>query len=218
MPSDAKMLAVMGDTFALAPDETATKIQHDLSELRTFGSGLIKDRTRIMSRLKTQTLSIICRQRKARLVHINKQIAEIDAEVDRLINSNDTLAHSMKILRSILGIGAVCASIILIEMPEIGSMDRKQVASLTGVAPMTRQSGQWRGKSFNQGGRKVVRDALYMPALVAMRHNPDLKEKYRAMIKAGKQPKVALTALMRKLIQLANALIKADRNWAKKEA
>ena len=71
------------------------------------------------------------------------------------------------------------------------------------------QSGQWRGKSFIQGGRKVVRDALYMPALVAMRFNPDLKAKYQAMIKAGKPPKVALTALMRKLIELANALIKA---------
>jgi transposase len=190
---DAKMLAVMGDAFGLKPDEPATKTQHDLSELRAHRSELIKDRTRIMGRLKIQTLSITCRQSKARLVHVNKQIAEIDAEGDRLINSNDTLAHSMKILRSIPGIGVICASTILIEMPEIGSMDRMQVASLTGGAPMTRQSGQWQGKSFIQGGRKVVRDALYMPALVAMRHNPDLKAKYHAMIKAGKPPKVALT-------------------------
>ena len=215
---DAKMLAIMGDAFALEPDEPATKIQHDLKELRTFRSGLIKDRTRILTRIKTQTLSITCRQSKSRLVQLDKQIVEIDAEVERLINSNDTLAHSMRILRSIPGIGAVCASTILIEMPEIGSMDRKQVASLTGLAPMTRQSGQWRGKSFIQGGRKIVRNALYMPALVAMRHNPDLKAKYQAMIKAGKPAKVALTALMRKLIDLANALIKANRNWVKKAA
>lgn len=215
---DAKMLAIMGNAFALEPDEPTTKLQHDLSELRTFRSGLVKDRTRILSRLKTQTLSITCRQSKSRLVQLDKQIVEVDAEVQRLINSNDRLAHSMKILRSIPGIGAVCASTILIEMPEIGSMDRKQVASLTGLAPMTRQSGQWRGKSFIQGGRKVVRDALYMPALVAMRHNPDLRAKYQAMIKAGKPPKVALTALMRKLIELANTLIKANRNWVKKTA
>ena len=128
------------------------------------------------------------------------------------------MAHSMKILRSIPGIGEICAATILIEMPEIGDMDRKQVASLTGVAPMTRQSGQWRGKSFIQGGRKVVRNALYMPALVAMRFNPDLKAKYQAMINAGKPPKVALTALMRKLIELANALIKANRLWVNKYA
>jgi transposase len=215
---DAKMLAVMGNAFVLDPDEPATKLQHDLKELRAFRSGLIKDRTRIMSRQKTQTLSIICRQSKARLAQVDKHIAEIDVEVNRLIQSSDTMARSMKILRSIPGIGAVCASTILIEMPEIGRMDRKQVASLTGVAPMTRQSGQWRGKSFIQGGRKVVRNALYMPALVAMRFNPDLKVKYQAMIKTGKPPKVALTALMRKLIELANALIKADRKWEEKRA
>ena len=200
---DAKMLAAMGNAFALQPDEPATKIQHDLKELRSFRSGLIKDRTGIMSRLKTQALPITCRQSKTRLAQVDKQIAEINPEIDRLINSNVRLAHSMKILHSIPGIGAVCAATILIEMPEIGNMDRKQVACLTGVAPMTRQSGQWRGKSFIQGGRKVVRDALYMPALVAMRFNPDLRAKYQAMIKAGKPPKVALTALMRKLIELA---------------
>ena len=78
---------------------------------------------------------------------------------------------------------------------------------------MTRQSGQWRGKAFIQGGRKHLREALYMPALVAARFNPDLKAKYQAMITAGKPPKIALTALMRKLIELANTLIKANRNW-----
>lgn len=215
---DAKMLAVMGNAFALIPDEPATKIQHDLKELRSFRSGLVKDRTSIMSRLKNQNLSITRRHSEARMAQVDKQIAEINAEIDRLINSNDTLSHSMKIIQSIPGIGAICAATILIEMPEIGTMDRKQVASLTGLAPMARQSGQWRGKSFIQGGRKTVRDALYMPALVAMRHNPDLKAKYQALIKAGKPPKVAITALMRKLIELANALIKADRNWIQKGA
>jgi transposase len=75
---------------------------------------------------------------------------------------------------------------------------------LTGVAPMTHQSDQWCGKSFIQGGRKGVRDALYMPALIAMRFNPDLMAKYQAMIKAGKPPKLAINALMRKLIERAN--------------
>jgi transposase len=215
---DAKMLATMGLAFALEPDTSTTKLQHDLKELRAFRSGLIKDRTRIIARLKTQTLAITRRQGKVRLTQVEKQIAEIEAEIASLIQSDDTLAQSMKILLSIPGVGAVCASTILIEMPEIGTMDRKQVASLTGVAPMARESGQWRGKSFIQGGRKVVRDALYMPALVAMRFNPDLKAKYQAMIKAGKPPKVAITTLMRKLIELANILIKENRNWVKKGA
>ena len=95
-------------------------------------------------------------------------------------------------------------------------MTRKQIASLAGLAPMTRQSGQWRGHAFIQGGRKFLRDALYMPALVAARHNPDLREKYQNMITAGKPAKVALTALMRKLIELANALVQQDRRWTPK--
>ena len=78
---------------------------------------------------------------------------------------------------------------------------------------MTRQSGKWRGKATIQGGRKQLRDALYMPALVASRHNPDMCDKYKAMIKQGKPQKVALTAIMRKLIELANTLVKADREW-----
>jgi len=104
---DAKMLAVMGNAFVLQPDEPATKIQHDLRELRAFRSALVKDRTRIMSRLKVQTLSITCRQSKARLAQVDKNIAEVDTETGRLINSSGRLAHSMKILRSIPGIGAV---------------------------------------------------------------------------------------------------------------
>ena len=83
---------------------------------------------------------------------------------------------------------------------------------------MTRQSGQWRGTAFIQGGRKFLRDALYMPALVAARYNPDLRQRYQAMIEAGKPAKVALTALMRKMIELANALVQQDRKWTPKTA
>ena len=83
---------------------------------------------------------------------------------------------------------------------------------------MTRQSGKWTGRAFIQGGRKHLREALSRPALVAARFNPDLKAKYQAMVAAGKPPKLALTALMRELIELANTLVKADREWAPKAA
>lgn len=83
---------------------------------------------------------------------------------------------------------------------------------------MTRQSVKWRGKAIIQGGRKQLRDALYMPALVAARHNPDMCDKYQSMIERGKPQKVALTAILRKLIELANTLIKADREWVQNDA
>ena len=110
------------------------------------------------------------------------------------------------------------AGSLLIECPEVGTLGRKQIASLTGLAPLTRQSGQWRGHAFIQGGRKFLRDALYMPALAAARFNPDLKAKYQALRDAGKPAKVALVAIMRKLIELANTLIKKDTLWQPKQA
>ncbi len=96
--------------------------------------------------------------------------------------------RAIDILHSIPGIGAVTAAAILIECPEIGTLKRKQAASLAGLAPMIRQSGQWRGKAFIQGGRKFLRDALYMPALVATRFNPDLTAKYQTMMRKPENP------------------------------
>ncbi len=106
------------------------------------------------------------------------------------------------------------ATAILAFPPEIGTLARKQAGSLAGLVPHSRESGQWKGKSFISGGRKPLRDALYMPALAAMRFNPDLKAKYTALREAGKPSKVAFVALMRKLIETADALVKADRFWA----
>src|SRR3546814_12675209 len=103
-------------------------------------------------------------------------------------------------------------------MPELGTLDSKQVASLAGLAPVARQSGQWKGRIFIQGGRANVRRSLYMPALVAASYNPDLKAKYDSLIASGKPAKVAVVALMRKLFALANALIKDDRILHEKTA
>ena len=103
---------------------------------------------------------------------MNRQIAELDAEIKAIIEAGKATARNRDILYSMPGIGAVTAAAMLTLLPEIGMLDRKQVASLAGLAPITRQSGQWQGKSFIGGGRKQLRDALYMPALVAIKHNP----------------------------------------------
>src|SRR5207244_3548211 len=103
---------------------------------------------------------------------------------------------------------------LLIDMPELGSLGQAQAASLAGLAPIARQSGQWIGRAFIRGGRVNVRQALYMPALVAIRFNPDLKAKYQQLKAAGKSSKVAITAIMRKIILLANALLRDRRNWS----
>jgi len=105
---------------------------------------------------------------------------------------------------------------MLIDMPELGTMDAKQTGSLAGLAPVTRKSGRWVGKSHIQGGRAQLRHALYRPALVAIRFNPPLKAKYQALRQAGKTAKQAIVAIMRKLLIIANALLRDQPNWTAK--
>lgn len=215
---DARILAMMGASLDLVPDVPAGKNQRALKELQIARMALIKERTRLLNRSKTQSLALLKRQSKARLEQIKRQLTELEAALLDLTRQCPKRARAFDILCSIPGLGPVTAVAILVECPEIGTLTRKQIASLAGLAPMTRQSGQWRGTAFIQGGRKFLRDALYMPALVAARYNPDLRQKYQTMIQAGKPAKVALTALMRKLIEMANALVRQDREWTTKEA
>lgn len=215
---DARMLAQMGAALELVPQQPISETMRELKELQVARQALVKDRTRLLNRIKTQTATLVVKQGKARLALIERHLHDIDAEIRTRINAGKPQARAVEIITSIPGLGAVSAAAILIECPEIGTLNRKQVASLAGLAPMTRQSGLWKGKAFIQGGRKHLRDALYMPAIVAMRYNPHLKAIYQRHRAAGKPAKVAIVALMRKLIELANALVKADRIWLPKSA
>lgn len=215
---DARLLARMGSALDLCPDKPQHENQHDLKQLQTARTALIKESTRLKNRLHTQTLAIIRRQTTTRLGLVKRQLKALDNEIARMLAACPKRARAHAIVRSIPGIGPVAAAAVLIECPEIGTLHRKQAASLAGLAPMVRQSGIWTGKAFIQAGRKHLRDALYMPALVAARFNPDMRIIYQRMMAAGKPAKVALTAIMRKLIELANALIKDNRKWAPKNA
>jgi transposase len=210
---DAAMLTRMGAVLSLEARPVPSAIINDLRDLRTARNALIKDQVAAQTRAKAITLPLLKRQNAARLKQIEAQREAIDAEINTLIQGDPDLAQRFAILCSIPGIAEVSAAMLLIEMPELGSLDEKQVAALAGLAPIARQSGNWKGKSFIRGGRQQVRQGLYMPALVAIRFNADLKAKYEQLIKAGKAPKQAITAVMRKLIILANALLKKGRKW-----
>ena len=145
-------------------------------------------------------------------------MAAIEAAILEQIRAGPDLAQRFAILTSIPGVSAITAFALLIEMPELGALDVGQAASLAGLAPVARQSGRWTGHGFIRGGRAAIRQAIYMPALVATRFNPDMKAKYNQLTNAGKRAKLALTAIMRKLIVLANALLKANRSWTPKHA
>jgi len=205
----------MAATLQLPIRPARSASQALLAELINARDGLVRDRTALKNREKNLTLAILKRHCKQRLDQIARHVEALDAEIAAIIAADPTLARRHEILSSIDGVGTLTANQLIATMPELGALENKQAASLAGLAPIARQSGQWKGKSFIRGGRANVRQALYMPALVAARFNPDLKAKYRQLIAAGKPAKVAITAVMRKIIVTANALLKADRLWVK---
>jgi transposase len=215
---DAAILARMGAVLALEGRPAKTETLHDLRELGVARQALVKEGIAATNREQIAVNPVIKRQLRARLKQIGLQLKEIDAAIATLVDTDPGLSRRRDVLASIPGIGTVTAMAILIAMPELGTLDNKQAASLAGLAPMTRQSGAWSGRARIRGGRRSLRTALYMPGLVALRFNPDLKQKYQAMKDAGKPSKVAITAIMRKLLLLANALLRDDRKWNAKAA
>jgi len=215
---DAANLARMGAVLELEGLQPRPEYLNELKELYVARAALIKDRTAAKNRQKQIALPLLKRQNARRLAQTGRQIGAIEAAIEAKLKADAALARKLDILTSIPGLSKITAFALLIEMPELGRLDGKQAASLAGLAPMTRQSGRWTGRAFMSGGRASIRRALYMPALVAARFNQDLKAKYERLIEAGKPPKLAIAAIMRKLLVLANALLKGDRRWTPKPA
>lgn len=215
---DAAMLARMGAALELEAQTPRPKNFHDLKELLTARRALVKDRAAAKIRRSTATLPLLKRQLEDRLARIDRDVKRVDAELARLTALDPALSRRAAILRSIPGIGEITAVTLIIDMPELGELEGKQAASLAGLAPVSQQSGRWQGKERIQGGRAALRQALYFPALVAARFNADLKQTYDRLTAAGKQKKVALVAIMRRLIVMANALIRDNRTWVPNRA
>lgn len=213
---DAFMLARFGALLEPISRPVRNETQNQLAELVAARRSLMRDRTAMLNRAHILTIEILKRHARHRLRQIEAQITSLDAAIETVMAEDPVLTRRREILLSIPGLGYVTAQALLADMPELGTMDEAQAASLAGLAPITRQSGKWQGKSFIRGGRACIRQALYMPALVAMRFNPDLKRIYSRLVDSGKHAKLAITAVMRKLVILANALLRDDRIWAPK--
>ena len=156
------------------------------------------------------------RVRKSILRHIRvleKELPEIDEDIGTLVRGSTVWREKEDLLVSFPGIGNTLARTLLAELPELGALTRRQIASLVGVAPFTRQSGHWKGKSMIGGGRAAARTALYLAALVASRHNPILKTFYARLLAAGKPKMVALIAVARKILTTLNAMLRDKRKW-----
>jgi transposase len=147
------------------------------------------------------------------LAGLQKDLSEIEQEIDTTIRGTPAWREREDLLISVPGVGPNLARTLLADVPELGKLDRKQIAALIGVAPINRDSGTLRGRRTTWGGRAKVRAALYMAALVASRHNPVLAAFYNRLLTAGKPKKLALTAVMRKLLVILNAMLRDKRQW-----
>lgn len=144
---------------------------------------------------------------------LQEELSEVEADLDTTIRGTPAWRDKEDLLTSVPSIGPTTARTLLADLPELGTLDRRRIASLVGLAPFSRDSGTWRGRRSIRGGRGDVRAALYMAALVATRHNPVIAPYYQRLRAAGKPAKVALTACMRKLLTILNAVVRDQRQW-----
>ena len=210
---DAQTLALMGSALQLDPSIKRDEVFELLGECELVRLSLVGQRTGCKNREKILTnpalKSLVARQ----IRQIDKELEGLNAHMMNTIKSHEELAQRFEILTSIPGLGSASAMSILIAMPELGALSAKQVGALAGLAPVDQEAGKWIGKAKISGGRSALRKALFMPALVAARCNPDLTTFYTRLVEAGKPKMVATTAVMRKLLVTANALVRESRTW-----
>lgn len=212
---DASIILRFADAMKPAPTPPTPTNQARLAEQvrrrRQLVDMLAAEKQRLSGLDDADTLASI----REHLAFLQSQIGQCDARIKAEIEADDKLTQKAVLLESIPGIGATTAAVLIAELPELGSTDKKQIAALVGVAPMNRDSGQWRGQAHITGGRLSVRCSLYMATLPAIRFNPAIHEFYKRLRAEGKPPKVAITAAMRKLLIIANAIIQQNRTWTK---
>jgi transposase len=150
----------------------------------------------------------------ARLIKaLQKELTSVDTDIDGAVRTSPAWRETEDLLTSVPGVGKTISRTLIAELPELGRLNRKQIAALAGLAPFTRQSGAWRGKSCIGGGRVSVRSALFMGAMVAKRHNPALKTFFDRLVAVGKPRMVALIAVARKLLTILNAILRDQKPW-----
>lgn len=216
-PIDAAVIArfVEATRPAIRPlPDAATQLLADLVARRRQIVAMIGAERQREKRAPVRVQRSIVRLVKA----LEKELTSLDGNIDDAVRGSPAWAAKEDLLASVPGIGKTIARTLIAELPELGSLDRRQVAALVGLAPWTRQSGQWRGKSFIGGGRAAVRAALFMGAMVAARHNPVLKAFRDKLVAAGKPKLVAIVATARKLVTILNAVIRDQQPWREQNA
>jgi len=210
---DAQVLAHFGEVLRPAarslPDAQAQELSAVLLRRRQLVEMLVAEKNRLPMATRRIRPPL-----QRHIEWLQQQVADLDRDLGALIRSSPLWRAKDDLLRSVPGVGPVLATTLLASLPALGTLNRQQIAALVGVAPLNRDSGTWRGRRTVWGGRAHVRAVLYMSTLVAVRHNPRLRSFYVRLRDAGKVPKVALIACMRKLLTILNAILKHQTPWA----
>jgi transposase len=191
------------------PDEQTALLAQLVTRRRQIIQMLVAERQR-----EQHPLSRTMKKSLARLIKaLEKELNALDEGIDEALRSSVVWQEKEHLLKSVPGVGDVTARTLLAEMPELGALDRRQIAALAGLAPYAQRSGKWRGKSFIAGGRSSVRAVLYMAAVTAARANPVLRVFYRQLVAKGKSKILAQIAVARKLLTILNAIIRDKKPW-----
>lgn len=210
---DSEVLALFGDKLRPEARPLKNEQQRALSALLSRRRQLVEMCSAEKNRLSTATDPSVCKDLKAHIRWLEKRLNDVDSDLDQMIRRSPVWKAKEDLLRGFKGVGPTVARTLTAELPELGTLNRKQIAALAGLAPFNRDSGTLRGHRCIFGGRAAVRSALYMGALSAIRYNPVIRALYERLIQAGKPPKVALTACMRKMLTILNAMVREGSPW-----
>jgi transposase len=210
---DARMIAAFAGTVQPRPVELPAEHEQKLQSLVTRRRQIIQSRSRESNRLDRVDDSEITAMIRQVVDLYTTQLKHVEQQIEELILANDQLQMKAEILQSAPGVGPATAGTLIAELPELGRLNRQEIAKLVGIAPINRDSGQMRGKRTTIAGRTSVRNALYMATLVATKHNPVIRVFYKRLIANGKSKMVALVAAMRKFLTILNLLIRQQTPW-----
>lgn len=210
---DAQMIALFAERMHPRRTSPIDENQRKIQELTARRRQVQQMRTQEGNRLSTASNPEIRRLIEEAIELYERQLKQLDVQLDQLIAQDEPLQAKASILRSLTGVGPVATAALLADLPELGRLNRQEVARLVGVAPANRDSGTLRGKRTTGGGRRDLRNALYMPTVVAIRFNPQLKVFYERLVASGKAKRVALIAAMRKLLVILNSMVKNQTLW-----
>ncbi len=211
---DARTIALFASKLNPRPSNPPSLLERKLELFNRRRSQLIRMRASEKNRIQSVNDSFIKKEIDKNIKNLSKQIEKIDLELNSILKQDEELNCKFKILKTIPGIGDKVAKALITDLPELGKVNSKQIASIVGVAPKNRDSGVYKGTRRISGGRKDLRCALYMSAMAVIQGNSSINIFYKNLVNRGKRPQVAMVAVIRKIISIANSLIKNNQNFS----